>query len=89
VDIPTAYLLTKYLPLSTATAKGHLVRPRQGINSTRKDHQVTVDACLQVDDMNLVEEICMVINNKVFCFAALVDTMKGIIYSNLTGQFPF
>jgi hypothetical protein len=33
----SADLLTKHLPLLTATAKKHLVRPRQAINSTMKD----------------------------------------------------
>ena len=84
----TTDLLTKHLTLSTATTKGHLVRPRQGINSTRKDWQATMDARLQVGDMNPAEEMYTVINNEVFCFAALADTIKGTIYSDLTGGFP-
>ena len=65
-----------------------MVHPRQGINSTRKDRQATIDTRLQVDNMNPAEEICTAINNKVFCFAALADTTKGTIYSDLTGRFP-
>ena len=38
--------------------------------------------------MNPAEEVCTAINNKVFCFAALADTTKGTIYSDLTGRFP-
>jgi len=38
--------------------------------------------------MNPTEEICTAINNEVFCFAALADTTKGTIYSDLTGRFP-
>ena len=64
-----------------------MVCPRQGINSTRKDRQATIDARLQVNDMNPAEEVCTAINNKVFCFAALADTTKGTIYSDLTGRF--
>ena len=84
----TSDLLTKHLPLSTATAKGHVVRLRQGINSTRNDRQATIDARLQVDDMNPAEEMCTAINNEVFYFTALTDTTKGTIYSDSTGRFP-
>ena len=43
---------------------------------------------LQVDYMNPAEEMCTAINNKVFCFAALADSTKGTIYSDLIGRFP-
>jgi len=47
-----------------------------------------MDARLQVGDMNPAEEMYTVINNEVFCFAALEDTTKGTIYSDLIGRFP-
>ena len=84
----TPRILTKHLLPSKATAKSHLVHPRQGISSTRKDPQAIIDTHLQVDDMNPAQEVCSAINNEVFCFAALVDATKGTIYSNLTGRFP-
>ena len=81
-------LISKYLPPSTATAKGHMVRTRQGARSTHSNRQEIVDARLEVDDMNPPEHICMAMEDEMFIFAVLADEIDGTIYSDQTGRFP-
>ena len=45
-------LITKHLPPATATYKGHMVRKRININSTRNNRQAILDARLQVNDIS-------------------------------------
>ena len=54
----TYELISKHLPPSTATDKGHLSRIRQGIRSTRSNKQAIQDARAEVNDMAPSEEIC-------------------------------
>ena len=54
----TAELITKHLPPSKATAKGHMVRQRQGVQSTRNQRQQIQDARLELADMNPPQEAC-------------------------------
>ena len=85
----TYELISKHLPPSSATDKGHMVRTRQGTRSTRSNRQAILDARLQVEDMNPpAEQVCTAIDDEMFCFAVLADTNEGTIYSDLTGQFP-
>ena len=44
-------LVSKYLPDSSAVDKGHLIRTRQGAQSTRSMRLAVVDARENVDDM--------------------------------------
>ena len=81
-------LISKYLPPSTATAKGHMVRTRQGARSTHSNRQEIVDARLEVDDMNPPEHICTAMEDEMFIFAVLADEIDGTIYSDQTGRFP-
>ena len=48
-------LILCHLPPSRATAKGHMIRPRSGIQSTRNNRPEILDARLQVDDMNSLQ----------------------------------
>ena len=82
----TADLVRRHLPPSTATAKGHMQRVRQGLRSTRSNTSALQDARAQVDDMGPTEEVCA--TQDVFCFAALADRTNGTMYTDLTGHFP-
>ena len=82
-------LIKKHLPAATATYKGHMVRKRIGINSTRSNRQAILDARLQVDDMSPTEQICNVTgDDAMFCYLILKDMQGNTIYSDLTGRFP-
>ena len=84
----TTELISKHLPPSKATAKGHMVRTRQGVQSTRNQRQQIIDARLQVDDMNPPQEACAADENEMFCYAALAEDIEGVLYSDQTGRFP-
>ena len=84
----TAELITKHLPPSKATAKGHMVRRRQGVQATRSQRKQIQDAHLELADMNPPQEACAAHDNEMFCFAALADANEGVIYSDQTGRFP-
>merc|ERR1712155_37074 len=84
----TTKLISKHLLPSKATAKGHLVRTRQGVQSMRSQRQEIIDARLEVDDMNPPQEACASDENEMFCFAALADDIEGVLYSDQTGRFP-
>ena len=58
---------------------------KPGHQLDKKDPQGIIDARLRVDDMNPAQEVCTAINNNLFCFAALADTTKGTIVTDLTG----
>ena len=81
-------LIAKHLPPSTATEKGHMIRTRQGARSTRINHQVVKDARAQVDNMIPPEQVCIAIDDEMFCFAILADKNENTIYSDLAGRFP-
>ena len=84
----TYELISKHLPPSTATEKGHMTRTRQGVRSTRSNRNEILDARMQVDNMHPHEEACNIEDDKMFCFAALADANEGTVYSDLTGRFP-
>ena len=71
-----------------ATDKGHMIRKRSGVQSTRNRPKEILDARKQVDDMNPPQEACPAIEDKMFCFAMLADRNEGTVYSNLAGKFP-
>ena len=80
--------LLKHLPPSTATAKGHMKKNPKGLRSTRTDTQARKDAHLDILDMNPPQKICAAHEHNVVCYAALADTIKGTIYTDLPGPFP-
>ena len=51
-------LILCHLLTSRATAKGHMILPRRGIQSTRNNRAGILDARLQVDDMHPPQQIC-------------------------------
>ena len=84
----TYKIISKYLPDQLATAKGHMIRKRSGVQSTRSNRGDIIDARKQVDDMNPTQEACTLVNDNMFCYAMLADKNEGTVYSNLTGKFP-
>ena len=84
----TYELVSKYLPDSSATDKGHLIRTRKGARSTRSMRQAVLDARENVDDMDPTEQICPALEDQMFCFAMLADQNEDTVYSDLPGRFP-
>jgi len=80
-------LISKHLPPSSATDKGHMVRTRQGTCSTRSKWQEVLDARRSVDDMHPPEQVCSAINDEIFCFTVLADNNDATIYSDWAGRF--
>ena len=56
-----------------------MIRPRSGIQSTRNNRVEILDARLQICNAN---------ENEIFVYAALLDNINGVMYSDLTGCFP-
>jgi len=98
----TEHLILKYLNPSTATAKGHMKRPRHGIRSTRKGlsrvptpshHPLVTIPVIPPPRHALLpaappDTTAQSIAN-IFCFGAFADRQSGIVYHDLTGSFPF
>ena len=57
-------------------AKGHMNRPRHGIHSTTPKQHTHSDR----DDAIIAN---------VFCFGAFADKNTGVVYNDMTGNFPF
>jgi hypothetical protein len=38
-------------------------------------------------DMNIIQDDKLIAN--VFCFGAFADKISGVVYNNVTGNFPF
>ena len=69
----TYELVSKYLPDSSATDKGHLIQTRKGARSTRSMRQAVVDARENVDDMDPTEQVCPALEDRMLCYAMLAD----------------
>jgi hypothetical protein len=98
----TADAVRKYLPDSTATAKGHMKKTPANVRSTRpKPPTITVNVPSNLtvprnariklvpspeEDLNPPTEQNDV--NHIFCWAALADRIDGTTYTDLTGRFP-
>jgi len=94
-------LILKYLNPSPATAKGHMKRPHQGIRSTTPKSKVVP----QQNMTQVIQQIPHIPNNirhqnvipddsdatiaNVFCFGAFADKRTGVMYNDMTGNFPF
>ena len=65
------------LPNLAATDKGHLARTRKGTRSTRSMRQALLDARENVDDMDPTEYVCSALEDQMFCFAMLADSIEG------------
>ena len=79
-------LISKHLPPSTATDKGHMKRRKQNIRSTRSNKTDIQHAKFEVMDMHPPQQMCAALD--MFCFAALADANEGTMYTDLTGKFP-
>ena len=84
----TYLLISKRLPPSTATEKGHMIRQQSGVQSTRHNRQEILDARQAVDDLNLPQQLCTALEDCMYCFAVLGDMTSGTIYTDLCGLFP-
>ena len=82
----TDALVTKYLPSSPATAKGHMKRPRKGIRSTSTTRMHPIPN-IQQRPLPLFPSPEMVAN--IICCGAFAAKHTGVLYSDLTGPFPF
>ena len=81
-------LIKQHLEPSTATQKGHMVRTRQGLRSTKGNRQQVLDAREEVNDMAPQQQICSAIDDEMFCYSILRSTDGNTIYSDLTERFP-
>ena len=80
----TMKAIKKWLPVSTATIKGHLHCTRKKLQSTRQ-HQKE-DENNYKKDMEPEED--KTADWELFCFAALAEEFNNTIYSHATGKFP-
>eukprot|EP00804_Cyclotella_cryptica_P024589 CCRYP_001603-RA/>CCRYP_001603-RA protein AED:0.24 eAED:0.18 QI:0/0/0/1/1/1/2/0/837 len=91
----TADAVRRYLPDSTATAKGHMKKTPAGVRSTRTTPTPTIhrppSTCPpspppNYEDLFPPQEPNTI--NHIFCWAALADQIDGTTYTDLTGRFP-
>ena len=84
----TYQLISKHLPPSTATDKGYMIRQQSGVQSTRHNRQDILDAQQVVNDLNPPQQLCMALEDCMYCFTILGDMTSGTIYTDLCGRFP-
>ena len=77
----TSKLVRKYLPASTATAKGHMNRQRKGIRSTSKQ----TDEIIEEDFQPKIDENAEI---ELFIGATIAEQNEGTIYTDQKGNFP-
>ena len=75
----TRGLFNKFLPPSTATEKGRMIRTQKGLRSTKNLQQEIEDARAQVDGMAPPQQVCTAIDNKMFCFSLTTDYDNNVI----------
>ena len=80
----TSKLVKKYLPLSTATAKGHLNRTRKGLRSTTKGIKTKTES--GATDFNPKQEDIEEV--QLFIGATIGEQNTGTVYTDQTGNFP-
>ena len=73
-------LISKHLPPSEATEKGHMIQRRQGINSTRNNKQAIRDARHDIKNIFPTEYVCSAMEDKIFCCAVIGDTHEDTIF---------
>ena len=79
----TSAQVRKYLPESTATAKGHMNRQHKGLRSTTKNN--TTDQNIETDFRPPIDEKAEV---ELFLGATIAEQNEGTIYTDNTGAFP-
>ena len=80
----TSKLVRKYLPESTATAKGHLNRTQKGLQSTNKERIKSTRE--QSSDFNPTKEDIGEV--QLFIGATIGEQTTGTVYTDQTGNFP-
>ena len=80
----TSSQVRKYLPESTATAKGHMNRLRKGTRSTTKQNSLNQQA-IEQDFRPTNDEEAEV---ELFVGATIAEQNEGTIYTDNTGRFP-
>eukprot|EP00804_Cyclotella_cryptica_P024310 CCRYP_020870-RA/>CCRYP_020870-RA protein AED:0.35 eAED:0.35 QI:0/-1/0/1/-1/1/1/0/397 len=80
----TAAQVRRYLPESTATAKGHLRRVRKHTRSTTKQRQSETQAIKH----DFRPPINSDVKFELFVRASIADQIEGTIYTDQTGAFP-
>ena len=80
-------LITKHLPPSTATTKGHMTRARKGLRSTKEDDN-GIDARATEEDMVPQEQMCSAEDDDMFCYSITTNNDGNVIYSDSAGRFP-
>jgi hypothetical protein len=73
-------LLTKHLPPSIATAKGHLDQERKNLRSTKQQTDTNMDDFFPVNSNN--------IKTYDACVAIIPFATRNTAYQDLTGRFP-
>jgi hypothetical protein len=94
-------LILKYLNPIPATAKGHMKRPCQGIRSTTPKIKATPNhdappVIQQIPQMstngryqNIIPDNSDASIANVFCFGGFANKRTGVMYNDMTGNFPF
>jgi hypothetical protein len=89
----TSAAVRKYLPPSTATVKGHMARPQQGIRSSTRPKRTRTKIALvsnveeeHDEDMNPMEE--PEAGCELFVGATIGELNENTLYTDLTGKFP-
>ena len=78
----TSNQVRKFLPESTATAKGHMNRTRKGVRSTTKQ---VLPEYIEADFRPPIDEEA---NVELFIGATIAEQNEGTIYTDNTGKFP-
>ena len=85
----------RHLPPPPATPTGRMKKPRGGIRSTQREKKDEFEKELEEqikldEDMHPAEESTasegVPTHNNVFCFAALTEKEKGIVYTDATAH---
>ena len=98
-------LVLKYLNPSPATAKGCMKRPRHGIKSTTPKIKLSIQEQIEAIvppivinppipqeqhlQHNLIPDDGDGSIANVFCFGVFADKNSGVVYNDMTGNFPF
>jgi hypothetical protein len=80
-------LISKHLPVSEATEKGHMIQTQQNLRSTSSNKQAILDDRQDLKDMDPPQHMCSATGDDIFCVAVLGDRNKDTVYSDLTDRF--
>ena len=78
----TSELISKHLPKSISTEKGHLDQERRNLQSTKNT------TSMNEEDMNPKQEINNIRTNDIMCSIFDTEELNSKSYSDQTGKFP-